>query len=277
MRDFCHSTFWREASSAPFLFNFLLKIYTKIKKLLLPRGQSTVCDCSSTRCTVIAPWLSKTSPADLESSCSMLFFHGSSISSQLNPKIVPLLLLIILRQKKTSLPHLWALGHICSLTCLCFPGMAVLGSSATFQGLQIFSQSTAFLVQISYSERAKEKGKDAFIFKLCWYSGSPDLFNQWQYGKRIAAIYWKEKTRMVVSSVFRFSAHLSILFLAWQLLSEMYCILSWHQYLLSSHKKRRQPEQGPYSAVCGSYSTASSQFISSAMTDTKSQNHQPCG
>lgn len=103
VRDFCHSTFWRAASSAPFLFNFLLKIYTNIKKSLLPRGaccagQPTVCDSSSTRCTVTAPWLSQTSPSDLEPSRSIPFFHGSPIPLQLNPKTVPLLLLIILSQ-----------------------------------------------------------------------------------------------------------------------------------------------------------------------------------
>lgn len=103
-RDFCHSTFWREASSGPFFFNFLLKIYTNIEKSLLPRGaccdgQSTLCDSSSTRCTVIAPWQWMTSPSDLESSLSIPFFHDSPIPSQLNPKIVPLLLLIIFRQK----------------------------------------------------------------------------------------------------------------------------------------------------------------------------------
>lgn len=70
-----------------------------------------------------------------------------------------------LGKSKPPFPQLLALGHICSLICLCFPGMAVLGSSGTFQGLQTFSQSAASLVQISHSERAKEKGKDASVFK----------------------------------------------------------------------------------------------------------------
>lgn len=123
--------------------------------------------------------------------------------------------------------------------------MAVLGSSATFQGLQTFSHSAAFLVQISHSERAKEKGKDARVFKFFWYSGAPDLFSRWWSGKRIAAIYRKEKTSMVVSWAFSFSEHLSILFLAWQLWSEMCCILSWHQHLLSSDEREDNLNKDP--------------------------------